>query len=143
MSREQALKHSKLASPQASSPLSRSFRYTVDAEKRLIAVSFGKKLTVQQIKRYSDLLQMNPSFQPTYSEIVDLTQVEELDLQADEFLTLADKIDPFSTYAKRAFVVRTPVQNHAARMHKVLRAHRNIEIFRSMEEAECWIATNS
>jgi hypothetical protein len=77
VSREQALKHSKLASPQASSPLSRSFRYTVDAEKRLVAVSFGKKLTVQQIKRYSDLLQMNPSFQPTYSEIVDLTQVEE------------------------------------------------------------------
>jgi len=143
MSPEQALKHSKVVPPQTSSPLSGSFRYTVDAEKKLVAVGFGKKLTVQQIKRYTELLKVNPSFHATYSEIVDLTQVEELDLQADEFLTLADKIDPFSTDAKRAFVVRTPVQNHAARMHKVLRTQRNIEIFRSMEEAECWIATNS
>jgi hypothetical protein len=70
-----------------------------------------------------------------------LRQVEEIDLQADEFLTLADKIDPFSEDSKRAFVVRTSVQNHAARMHKVLRTQRNIEIFRSVEEAERWIGT--
>jgi hypothetical protein len=31
---------------------------------------------------------------------VDLTEVEELDLQADEFLKLADEIDPFSPDAK-------------------------------------------
>ena len=60
--------------------------------------------------------------------------MEELDLQADELLALADKID-------RVFVVRTSVQNQAARMHKVLRTQRNIEIFRSLEEAERWIAT--
>ncbi|HEX4784083.1 MAG TPA: hypothetical protein VH350_07045 [Candidatus Sulfotelmatobacter sp.] len=143
MSREQATNQSKVSIPQVSQPLSGSFHYAIDPEEKLVLVSFGKKLTVQQIKRYSDLLQINPSFQPTYSEIVDLTQVEELDLQADEFLTLADKIDPFSTDAKRAFVVRTSVQNHAARMHKVLRTQRNIEIFRSMEEAERWIATSS
>jgi len=79
-------------------------------------------------------LQIDPSFRSTYSEIVDLRQVEELDLQADELLALADKID-------RVFVVRTSVQNQAARMHKVLRTQRNIEIFRSLEEAERWIAT--
>jgi hypothetical protein len=138
---ENLLKSSTHAPYEVPRPFRGSFHYTVDAEKKLVVVSFGKKLTVQQIKRYSDLLQMNPSFQTTYSEIVDLTQVEELDLQADEFLTLADKIDPFSSDAKRAFVVRTSVQNHAARMHKVLRTQRNIEIFRSMEEAERWIAT--
>jgi hypothetical protein len=53
-------------------------------------------------------------------------------LQADEFLALADEIDPFSYEAKRVFVVRTSVQNHAARMHKVQRKQRNIEIFRSL-----------
>ena len=141
MADENLLKSSTHAPYEVPRPFRGSFDYAVDAEKKLVVVSFGKKLTVQQIKRYSDLLQMNPSFQTTYSEIVDLTQVEELDLQADEFLTLADKIDPFSSDAKRAFVVRTSVQNHAARMHKVLRTQRNIEIFRSMEEAERWIAT--
>jgi len=45
-----------------------------------VLVAFAKKLTVQDIERYAKLLQINPSFRPTYSEIVDLTQVEELGL---------------------------------------------------------------
>jgi hypothetical protein len=111
----------------------------VDPARRLVTVRFSKKLTFDDIERYTKRLLLNPSFQPDYSEIVDLTGVEELDLQADEFLKLADKIDPFSPVAKRAFVVRTLVQSHAARMHKVLRTQRNIEIFRSIEEAERWV----
>jgi hypothetical protein len=95
LSRENFQEKSALASHQSRQPLSGSFRYTVDAEKRLVAVTFGKKLTVHDIKRYAELLPLNPSFRPNYSEIVDLTQVEELDLQADEFLAPADKIDPF------------------------------------------------
>ncbi len=111
----------------------------LNTEKKLVVVKFGKTLTAGDIERYAKLLQSNPSFQPNYSEIVDLTQVEELDLQADEFLRLADEIDPFSPEANRAFVVRDSVQNHAARMHKVLQVQRNIEIFRSVEDAERWI----
>jgi hypothetical protein len=42
-------------------------------------------------------------------------------------------------HAKRAFVVRTALQDNAARMHKVLRTHQTVEIFRSREEAERWI----
>jgi hypothetical protein len=65
--------------------------------------------------------------------------VEVFDLKVEDFLKLADKIDPFAPEAKRAFVVRTPVQSHAARLHKILRLARNIEIFGSLIEAECWI----
>ena len=122
-------------------PLSRFAEYVVDVARRLVTVKFGKKMTVEDIERYARLLRSNPSFQPDYSEIVDLTQVEELNLQADEFLRLADEIDPFAPQAKRAFVIRTSTQKHAARMHRVLRTQRNIEIFESIEEAERWIAT--
>lgn len=123
-------------------PLPRlSTEYVVDAQHRRVTVKFGRKLTFKDIERYARLLRLNPSFCSTYSEIVDLTDVEELDLQAEEFLKLADKIDPFSSDAKRAFVARTSVQNHAARMHKVLRTQRNIEIFHSVKDAERWIAT--
>ena len=83
-------------------------------------------------------LRRNPLFRPNFSEIVDLTDVEEVDLQADEFLKLADVVDPFSLDSKRAFVARTSGQKHAARMHKILRSSRNIEIFATMEEAEEW-----
>jgi hypothetical protein len=112
----------------------------VDPERRLVSIRFGKTVTFADIERYAKRSRLNPSFQPEYSEIVDLTEVEELNLQADEFRKLADKIDPFSPLAKRAFVVRTLVQSHAARMHKSLRTQRNFEIFRSIEEAERWVA---
>ena len=117
----------------------RPAHYSVDGKKRLVVVKFGKKVTFQDIERYSHLLRANPAFQPTFSEITDLTDAEELNLQADEFLRLADEIDPFSPEARRAFVVRSSVQNHAARMHKILRTQRNIEIFHTLEEAERWI----
>jgi hypothetical protein len=93
-------------------PPSRFAEYDVDARRRLVTVKFGKKMTVGDIERYARLLRSNPSFQPDYSETVDLTQVEELDLQADEFLRLADEIDPFAPQAKRAFAVRTSTQKH-------------------------------
>lgn len=66
--------------------------------------------------------------------------IEEIDLQADDMMRMADEIDPFSHEAKRAFVVKTPSQAHAARMHKILLTHRNFEIFRSLEEAQRWIS---
>jgi hypothetical protein len=116
-------------------------RHDVDPERRLVIVTFGKKLTVKDIERYAAILRANPIFQPAFSEIVDLSQVEEIDLQADEFIRLADQIDPFSTDARRAFVARTSIQNHAARMHKILRTQRNIEIFRTVAEATRWIMT--
>jgi hypothetical protein len=128
------------ASPRGEQFLRGGAECVVDAGRRLVSIKFGKTVTFSDIERYAKQLRLNPLFQPEYSEIVDLTEVEELDLQADEFLKLADKIDPFSPAAKRAFVVRTLVQSHAARMHKVLRTQRNIEIFHSIEEAERWVA---
>jgi hypothetical protein len=113
--------------------------HTIDIEKRLVSVTFQKKVTIAEIKRYAASLRMDPLFEPDFSEIADMRQVEELDLKADEFIRLADEIDPFSLKAKRAFVAGNSVQNHAARMHKILRSQRNFEIFQSVEAAERWI----
>jgi hypothetical protein len=113
--------------------------HIVDAQRRRVVVKFGHKLTPEDLGRYANLLRSNPKFDPTFSEIVDLRQVEELDFQADDFLKLADVVDPFSLQAKRAFVVSTAIQHHAARMHRILRTQRNIEIFHSLEDAERWL----
>ncbi len=117
----------------------RAAHCTIDSVKRLVLVRFGKKVTIEDISRYSRGLTSHPSFEPTFSEIIDLREVEELNLQAADFLKLADQIDPFLPQAKRAFVVRTQIQKHAARMHKVLRTNRNIEVFECVTDAERWI----
>jgi len=104
-----------------------------------VVAKFRGKVTAAVVGEYVQRLLSHPSFEPTFSEIADLSEAEEVELMADDFLKLADEIDPFSVDAKRAFVARTSTQNHAARMHKILRTRRNIEIFKSFEDAERWI----
>jgi hypothetical protein len=113
--------------------------FDVDSEQKLVVVRFGRSVTAEDIERYAARLRENPAFQPLFSEISDLRDVEKLDLNADEFLRLADKVDPFSQQSKRAFVVRNAVQAHAARMHKILRTQGSFEIFHSLDEAKQWV----
>ena len=139
MSREELAANGRFSHQPSRHRINQSTEYVVDVDRRLVVVRFAKKVTVSDIERYTNLLRANPEFQPTFSEIADMSEAVELDLQADEFLKLADEIDPFSPEAKRAFVAKTSVQHHAARMHKALRTLRNIEIFSSFEDAERWI----
>ena len=108
-------------------------------EKRLVVLTLGNRVTLKLLEKYSTILHQDPSFDPTFSEIADMRAVQEIALEADEMMRMADQVDPFSPDSKRAFVVKTPSQAHAARMHKILLTHRNFEIFRSMEEAQRWI----
>jgi hypothetical protein len=114
--------------------------YQILPEKRVVIVKFGKRVTEKEIAMYALSLRVDPVFDPAFSEIVDLREVEELDLHGNEMVELADKIDPFSLDAKRAFVVRDSTQAHAARMHQILRLSKdNISVFHSVEEAENWL----
>ena len=140
MSQDEIIPGSRSVRQGAAQHLRRPTEYVVDPKRKLVIVKFGKTLTMRDVERYAILLRANPLFRPDFSEIVDLTEVEEVSLQGEEFLRLADKVDPFSREAKRAFVARSSVQNHAARMHKILRTQRNIEIFHTVADAELWIA---
>jgi len=116
-----------------------TFKFHVDVEGQLVRVRFGERVTSEEIASYAKELRLHPDFKPTFAEIVDLRETRDLELQAADFLRLADHVDPFDSKAKRAFVVQTSVQDHAARMHKILRGQRSISIFHSLEDAEDWI----
>ena len=114
--------------------------FILDPEKRLVVLTLGSRVTLKLLEEYSRILHQNPWFEPTFSEIADMRAIQEVALEADEMMRIADEVDPFSPDSKRAFVVKTPSQAHAARMHKILLTHRNFEIFRSLEEAQRWIS---
>jgi SpoIIAA-like len=115
------------------------FSFNIEAGKRIVFVRFEKKLTAADVRRYAERVRAHPEFNPEFSEMVDLTEVEDLDLHAHDFLKLADEIDCFSVRAWRAFIVSNSVQSHAARMHKILRTPDNMRIFSSLEQARAWI----
>jgi len=81
--------------------------FSIDKDRRLVVVKFEGSVTVQEIAQYVESLVAHPDFDSSFSEITDLRAVEHFDLQANDFLTLADQIDPFSLTVRRAFVVRT------------------------------------
>jgi len=114
-------------------------RFVVDPKRRLVIASFGQRLTAAEIQSYAQNLCNHPKFDPSFSEIADISNVKELPIEGPDFLKLADRIDPFSLESKRAFVAQTSLQKHAARIHKILRGQRNFRIFEKLEEAECWI----
>jgi hypothetical protein len=111
-------------------------RFTIDCKRRLVIAKFGERVTVADIQSYVQNLCSHPRFDASFSEIADISNVRELPLEAPDFLELADRSDPFSLQSKRAFVARTPLQKHAARMHRILRNQRNFKIFETLEEAE-------
>jgi hypothetical protein len=113
--------------------------FDIDVEKRTVSVRFAKKVSVMDIRIYAERLRAHPEFNREFSEVVDLREVEDLELKAPDFLQLADEIDCFSAGSWRAFVVHNSIQNHAARMHKILRFEGNVRIFSSLEDAQAWI----
>ncbi len=118
--------------------------YRLSWEKRLVSVRFGRQLSFRDVQTYARTLTTDTRFDPEFSEIVDLTQVEDFALSPMETMKLADLADPFRTGAKRAFVAHTPLQMRAAHMHQLLRNDEiNIRIFGSLGEAEEWIESET
>jgi len=117
-----------------------STHYQIIPEERVVSVHFGVYLTFADIKAYAEALAVDPRFNHYFSEIVDLSAVQEVKLTADQALLLADAIDPFSVNARRAFVACTDLQIRAVRMHQILRKEGNnhILIFPSFEAAMKW-----
>jgi hypothetical protein len=113
--------------------------YRIDVPKACVLVRFAARLTFREIYEYALRLRGDPLFSPSFAEIVDLREVEEILLTPAELTKLADEVDPFDPKSKRAFVVKTQEQIHAAKLHGMLRIQDNIRVFFSIGEAEDWI----
>ncbi len=122
----------------ATSPVPQ-IEYAIDAERCVVYVRFGCRLGLAEIEFYARALAANPHFSPKYSEIVDLTAVKDLQLDAEAAVSLADRIDPFDLASKRAFIATSAPQVHAARMHQILWSEKSIKIFDSEAAAREWL----
>lgn len=119
--------------------LEKPIRYTIDPSKRIVTAKFGGLLTAETLCQYTKLLRHDPNFSASFSEIADITGVEEVQITGEQMIRLADSIDPFSRAAKRAFVVENAFQGHEAKMYGILRLSQGrIRSFHSYDEAERW-----
>jgi len=86
---------------------------------------------------------MDAELDPSFAEIIDLTEVTKVDLSAEEVRELALQ-SAFSPHSRRAFVVPDSVQVFGlVRMYETLRelqGETGIRIFRTLDEALAWVA---
>jgi hypothetical protein len=58
-----------------------AFQLQVEAKRQLVVVKFGNRVTAEEIGEYVQKLRARPSFQSTFSEIVDLREAKDIELQ--------------------------------------------------------------
>ncbi len=118
--------------------------YSIDCAKQVVSVRFTENLTFTEIENYALALRADAQFDPSFSEIADLRAVTDVALSTSDLMALADRIDPFSPRANRAFVAQGLAQINAAQLHHILRPEAgNVRVFFSIEEAETWIAART
>jgi len=116
--------------------------YSIDPVNRTVWVRFRGRLALADIATYAASLRVDPRFDPSYSEIVDVRRVKDFDLTADDAVILADKVDPFAMGCNRAFIAATQVQVNSIKMHVLLRNDdEHTRIFSTIKEAQEWIAS--
>ena len=53
--------------------------YKVTVSERLVFVKFGKVISFRDIKDYAAALSVDPSFDPGFSEIIDISRIKAID----------------------------------------------------------------
>jgi hypothetical protein len=111
--------------------------YKIDKSKRIVFnIAYGN-LTDQDVFKHQDKLRNDPDFDPSFSQLVDCTNVTQIDgLSLKAISVLADR-DPFGLGSQRAFVAPHNPDYDVFRLYELLTTvHEDVVIvFREMSEA--------
>jgi hypothetical protein len=86
-------------------------------------------------------LSNDPDFDPGFSQLIDFRHVTQLELNADDIRTLAQR-SIFSPQSRRGLIMQSDLAYGLARMYEILReeaGEHGIRVFRNLDEALDWI----
>jgi hypothetical protein len=115
--------------------------YVIDKQNKLVVATVTGVLTLDEVLATRRQLMSDPDFDPSLSQLADLSAVTELDLTAVELKMLAET-SPFSLTSRRAFVGERPEVYGLARMYSIMRGLRGdqeIHVFRTRDAALAWV----
>jgi hypothetical protein len=111
--------------------------YKIDKSKRMVfSITYGN-LTDQDVYAHLEKLRNDPDFDPSFSQLVDCTNVTNIDdLSTEAIYALAEK-DPFSIGSRRAFVSPHNPEFNTFRIYELLTTVHSdvVVVFKEMEEA--------
>ncbi len=115
--------------------------YKIDKERRLVLSTGAGVVTKDDLMGHQDRLVEDPDFHPSFSQLWNLTEVTEANLNAADVEMMARR-DVFSPNSRRAIVVAKDDHYGLARMfqiHRELSGEGGIRVFRNLDDGLDWI----
>lgn len=115
--------------------------YELDPTHRLVRSRAWGVLTEEESAALYDELSADPGFRPEFHQVCDMRDLERLEMSTGAVQAMA-KCNLFSPAARRAFVAAEDAHYGMARMLQALFEveGKTIGVFRTMAEAEAWLA---
>jgi hypothetical protein len=114
------------------------FHYSIDKARRLV-ISVGEGVvTFDDAKTHQDKLLLDPAFDASYSQLVDMTAATELAFTADQAIMLARR-RVFAAGARRAFVAVKPAVYGLGRLMQAYHEYCEANVFYDMKSALEWL----
>ena len=114
--------------------------YRIDVARRLVLSRAWGVFTAQDLYDHFSSLSADPVFDPSFSQLVDLRDVERVDMEPSVIRRHAlERL--FGEGAQRALVTSSDVAYELARMYGTFAAYvsQNVHVFRDMHDAEQWL----
>jgi hypothetical protein len=115
--------------------------YEIDKQNGVVLSTGEGVVTLDDVLRFRREVARDPDFDPSFSQLGDLSTAISIDLTTDEIRMLAET-SPFSLTARRAFVGDRQEVFELARMFSIfggLRGDRAFRVFRRRHDALAWL----
>jgi len=119
--------------------------YNIDKERRLVMSTGSGVLTMTDALAHQEKLLKDPDFSPRFSQLMDLTQVTNVEFGTEDLRKLAQR-SIFSPDSRRAILVSSDVVFGLSRMFEIFRetlGETGIRVFRNLDDALEWVLAKS
>lgn len=119
-----------------------AWSYEIDDAGGLIRFRFHGPVSDAEAFAADEALRGDPAFRPDLDQLVDMSDAEETELTPAGIRELTERPPAFSARSRRAIVVRGDLGFGLARVFQARRgrAAGEIQVFRSLAEAEVWLS---
>lgn len=117
-------------------------RYRIDSARRLVVQNIFGVVQLNEMLAMLASLRQDPDFDPDFDVLADLSAMSatEITFQATSQAVSSGVLNPFSNISRCAVVAPGDLAFGMARMYEAIRKGGEFEIFRSMADAEAWLA---
>jgi hypothetical protein len=115
--------------------------FKINKERQLVISTFSGVLTLEDGFAHQERLLKDPNFVPTFSQLIDCTQVTQIAMGIDDIRRLAQR-SIFSNEARRSILVHGDVAYGFARTFIAIReslGETGIRVFQEWDEALFWL----